>query len=207
VDEGLAGGRTRDADFWLASAGYDYYFASSFASTAAPSPSHALAQMKELSKRGRTNFESWSRAAGLEHASKNSSEKRLESLSIIYDVIRTNYVDNEGVRNFERFSSEAAFEVVEAKARFLISSLQSVGSFAYLGYESVLALLALQQLHSIQNTLEPNYSAIISDLTRGPDRIISEEVVKSIGLNRTERSIRSNTDILRESVSDLAKRI
>jgi hypothetical protein len=207
VDEGLSGGSPRDADFWLASAGYDYYFASSFAATVLPAPSHALAQMKELSKRGRTNFESWSRAAALEHASKNSCERRLEGLSIIYDIIRTNYVENEGVRNFERFSSEAAFEVVDAKARFFLSSMQSVDSFAYLGYESVLAFLALQQLHSIQNSSEPNYTAIITDLTRGPDRIISEEVVKSIGLNRTERSIRANADILRESVSDLAKRI
>ncbi len=206
VDEGLSRGSATDADYWLASAGYDYYFASNFAATALPAPSHALAQMQALSKRGRTNFESWSRATGLERASRSSSERRLEGLSIVYDAIKTSYSEKEGVRTFDRFSSAAAFEVVDAKARFLLSSLQSVDSYAYLGFESVLALSALQQLHSMKSSLEPNYTAIITDLTHGRDRIISEEVVKSMGLTRTERSIRENTDILRESVSDLAKR-
>ncbi len=207
VDEGLAKGGARDADFWLVSAGYDYCFASSYAATTVPAPSHVLNQMQALSKRGRINFESWSRATGLERASKSSSERRLEGLSIIYDVMRTSHLDNEGVRTFDRFSSAAAFEVVDAKVRFLLSSLQSVDTYAYLGFESVLALSALLQLHSIRSSSEPNYTAIVTNLTRGPDRIISEEVVKSIGLNRTERSVRENADILRESVSDLAKRI
>ncbi len=207
VDEGLSRGGARDADFWLVSAGYDYCFASNFAATAVPAPSHALAQMQALSKRGRTNFESWSRATGLERASKSSSERRLEGLSIIYDIMRTSHLENEGVRTFDRFSTAAAFEVVDAKAKFLLSSLQSVDSYAYLGFESVLAISALLQLQSIKISLEPNYTGIITNLTRGADRIISEEVVKSMGLNRTERTIRENADILRESVSDLAKRI
>ena len=207
VDEVLSQENEADADFWLASAGYDYYFASSFAATITPAPSHVLKQMKDLSKRGRTNFESWSRATGLDHASRGSSERRLEGLSVVYDIIRTTFMESKAARTLERFSTDSAFEVVQTKARFLLSSLQSVDSYAYLGIESVLALAALQQLNSIRQSIEPNYSEIISELTVGPNRIISEDVVKSMGLTRSERTIRRNADILRESVSDLAKRI
>lgn len=207
VEEALTKGRVVDADLWLLAAGYDYSFASGFASGMVPAPSHILRQMKDLSKGGRTNFEAWSMATGLEHASRTSSRERLDGLSIIYDVMRTASVEGDSERRLSGYSSEAAFSVVESKATYLASSLQPADSYSFLGLESVVTLRALQELHSLMHHSEPDYGAIVTDLTIGAGRFISERVIKSLGLKRSERVIRRNADILRESVSDIAKRI
>lgn len=207
VDEALQKGRVGDADFWLLAAGYDYAFSCEYGAGEIPSPSHLLKQMKDLSKRARTNFESWSRATGLEHSSRNSAGKRLEALSILWDVLNTGFVRNEMTHTLERYTSDAAYETVDAKAKALISSLQSVDVYAYLGLEFVRALQGIQQLQAAKDAVEPDLGSIVTQLTTGPERIISESVINSIGLRRSARTIRRNASILQESVADLAKRI
>ena len=207
ADEALGKNSVLDANFWLTAAGYDFALASIYASEATPAPSHILKQMKTISSTGEASFTEWSASVGLEQSSREACEKRLDGLSTVYDIISSSGADARSNRLIEVRRTEHAVKVLYAKARNLIDSLQSVDCFAYLGYEAVTTLFALLELQSIKESAEPEYGAIVSVLTKGRLGIISEAVIKELGWRRDEKTLTRATDLLRQAISDQAKRI
>ncbi len=172
-----------------------------------PSPSHVLGQIKALPRRRPSAFKPWADAFGLELASRVTCENRLEGLSVVYDVIRTSRIGAEATPMFGRYREIEAVQVMEAKARELLDSMQSAGCFAFLGQEVVQSVFDLYILHVSQLAKEKDYSRIIRELTVGGDRLISEDVVKSLGLVRGPEVITSATAGLKSAVSALAKKV
>ena len=207
ADEALGKNSAIDADFWLTAAGYDFALSSFYASEVTPAPSHILKEMKTISSKGEASFTEWSASVGLEQASRESCTKRLDGLSTIYDIMISSGADARSNRLIEARRTEHAVEILHAKARNLLDSLQSVDCFAYLGYEAVYSLFALLELQSIKESVEPEYGSIVNALTKGRLGIISEEVIKELGWGRDERTLRRSMELLRQAISDQAKRI
>jgi hypothetical protein len=211
VDELLSAGEAREADFWLMSAACDYASAVLLNADVSPAPSHILAQFKSIPRKKRSktagDFRAWSEALGLELASKASCENRLEALSVVYDVLRTSAVSPALVPLLGRYADPEAFMLVKIKAEALLGSMQAVECFSYLGTEAVSSVLDLYSLHAAKLSKERDLTSTIRDLTVGEDRLISEEVLKSLGLVRSIEMLRHAKDVLKTAVSQLAKKI
>ncbi len=195
-----------DADFWLLCAGYDFSFATLYSRGIIPAPSHILDQMKHL-PRSPTRFRDWGDAVGLSFASRASCENRLEGLSVVYDFMRSVEPDSEMLRVLARYRSADSIELVREKATFLLGSMQSVDSFAYLGVETVRTLLELTEYRSHDLKAEPEPSKTIEFLTSGKDRLIAQDVIRLLGLVRPKEWVARAADKLRDSVSQMAKLI
>ena len=193
-----------DADFWLLCAGYDFSFASLYSKGVVPAPSHILDQMKHL-PRSPTRFRDWSDAVGLALASRASCENRLEGLSVVYDFMRSVDPDSEMLRVLARYRSADSIDLVREKSTFLLRSMQSVDSFAYLGVEAVRTLLDLTEYRSHELNAEPEPSKTIEFLTSGKQRLIAQDVIRLLGLVRSKELIGLAADKLRDSVSLMAK--
>ena len=207
ADELVSEKETREADLSLLSAARDFAYAELLMGGVTPSPSHLLGQIKALPKRRPSSFKYWADAFGLELASRVSCENRLEGLSVIYDVVRTSRIGEETAPLFGRYRELEAVQVMGAKSAELLDSMQSAECFAYLGQEVVRSLFDLYILHVSKIGIEKDYSRVIRELTVGSDRLISEEVVKSLGLVRAPEVITSATAGLKSAVSALAKKI
>ncbi len=207
ADEALRKNSVADADFWLSSAGYDFSLASLYASEMTPAPSHVLKQMKAVSRKGEASFTEWSSAVALERSSRRSCERRLDGLSTIYDIISSTVAEGRSTQLIETRRSEYSVDILQAKAKNLLDSMQSVDCFAYLGYDAILTLSALLELQSIKGSMEPDYGLIVTALTKGKLQIISEEVITSLGWTRSEKEVTMTMDLLRQGISDQAKRI
>ncbi len=207
ADEALRKNSVADADFWLSSSGYDFALASLYASEVTPAPSHILKQMKTVSRKGEASFTEWSSAVGLERSSRRSCERRLDGLLTIYDIISSTVLEGRSSQLIETRRSEYSVEILQAKAKNLIDSMQSVDCFAYLGFDAILTLSALLELQSLRRSMEPDYGLIVTAVTKGKVQIISEEVIKSLGWTRSEKDVTRTMDLLREGISDQAKRI
>jgi len=207
VDELLAADETVDADFWLLSAACDYAYAELLNSEMVPAPSHLLSQIKSIPKGKRVSFKSWADASGLELASRASCENRLESLSVVYDVLRTTSASVEVLPQLGRYKDAEAFTLLEMKAGELMDSMQSVECFSYLGTETVRSVIDLYSLHASNLEMAKDYTNTIRDLAFGKDRLISEEVLRSLGLVRSSQMLRDAAVGLKTAVSALAKKI
>ncbi|HVC26849.1 MAG TPA: hypothetical protein VND40_01685 [Nitrososphaerales archaeon] len=206
VDEKV-GGNFPEADFWLTSAATDLCVAEIFSSLQVPSPSHLFAQMKGLSKRKSAIFKEWTDASGFKLASRSFCENRLEALSVIYDVLRTTAMDMPMSLRFGRYRSEDAVAIVRGKALELLESRETVECYSFLGYEIVRTVLDLHAMHRYALKKEPDYSNVTGELTSGPDRLISEDLLKAMGIVRQPELVKAGADSLRSAVSALAARI
>ncbi len=207
VDELLSEKETQEADLSLLSAARDFAYADLLMNGTVPSPSHVLGQIKMLPKRRPTSFKVWADAFGLELASRVSCENRLEGLAVIYDVLRTSSGEVDPASQFGRYREIEAVEVMEMKVGDLLESMQSAECFSFLGQEVIQSLFDLYVLHVTRLSREKDYSRVVRDLTVGDDRLISEDVVKLLGLVRGSEIIRGATPGLKSAVSALAKRI
>jgi hypothetical protein len=54
---------------------------------------------------------------------------------------------------------------------------------------------------------EPDYADVTGDLTSGPDRLISDELLREMGIVRKRELVRAGADSLRSAVSALAAKI
>jgi len=207
VEELLAVGQPREADYWLLSAACDFAESELITNGVVQAPSHILAQLKSISRRKPSNFKQCADGFGLELSSKASCDNRLEAISVIYDVLRNTSMAGDLAAQMAAYREPDAVKVIAMKAKELEESMQSVECYAYLGLIVVKSLMDLYTLHTAKISLETDYSNIVRDLTVGDDRLISEEVVKSLGLVRTPENIREATKGLSQSVSLLAKRI
>ena len=196
-----------EADFWLTAAATDLCVAEIFSSLQVPSPSHLFAQMKGLSRRKSAIFKEWTDASGFKLASRPSCENRLEALSVLYDVLRTTAMDMPMSLKFGRYRSEDAVAIVRGKALELLESRETVECYSFLGYETVKTVLDLHAMHCYALRKEPDYSNVTGDLTSGPDRLISEDLLKAMGVVRPPELVKAGADSLRSAVSALASRI
>jgi hypothetical protein len=206
VDENV-GQNLPEADFWLTSAATDLCAAEIFSSLQVPSPSHLFAQMKGLSKRKPATFKEWTDAAGFKLASRTSCENRLEALSVLYDVLRTTTMDMPMSLKFGRYRSEDAIAVVRGKALELIEARETVECYSFLGYEIVRTVLDLHAMHCYVLKREPDHSNVTGELTSGPDRLISDELLGGMGIARQSELVKAGAESLRSAVSALAARI
>jgi hypothetical protein len=206
VDDTLSEKKLLEADLWLLSAGYDFAQAELLSRGTIPRPSHLLYQMKSVSKGRGAGFRQWAGACGLELASRASCEIRLEAVSIIYDVLRTTGAGPSLSMRLGRYASRESSEILGAKANEILASMESAECYSFLGQEVTKSLLDLYLLRASRRSREPDYD-VTGDLTAGKDRLISMDVIKALGLVRTEQIIRTASEGLKSSVSLLAKRI
>ncbi len=206
VDEKV-GENLPEADFWLTSAATDLCLSEIFSSLQVPSPSHLFAQMKGLSRRKSATFKEWTDASGFKLASRSSCENRLEALAVLYDVLRTTAMDMPMSLKFGRYRSEDAIAIVRGKALELLDSRETVECYSFLGYEIVRTVLDLHAMHCYALKKEPNYSNVTGELTLGPDRLISDELLRGMGIVRQTQLVKAGADSLRSAVSALASRI
>jgi hypothetical protein len=207
VDQLLSEKETTEADFSLLFAARDFAYADLLMNGVIPSPSHVLGQVKGLPKRTPSIFKVWADAFALELASRVSCENRLEALSVIYDVIRTSGAGTDAAALYGRYRVVESVKVMELKARELLDSMQSAECYAFLGQEAVRSLFDIYEMHVSKLSKEKDYSRIIRELTVGDDRLISEEVVKSLGLVRATEVIAASAEGLKGAVASLAKDI
>lgn len=206
VDE-LVARNTREADFWLVSAANDLGVSEVFSSKQVPSPSHLFSQMKGLSNKRAGSFREWTEASGFRLASRASCENRLETLGVLYDILRTTAMDMPMSLRFGRYRSEDAMAVVRGKANELLRSLETIECYSYLGNEVVKTVLDLHAMHCYAIGREPDYSNVTGDLTAGADRLISEDLLGGMGIVRTAELVRAGADSLRSAVSSLATKM
>lgn len=206
VDE-MVDGNLHEADFWLTSAAADLCVSEIFSSLQVPSPSHLFAQMKGLSRRKSAIFKEWTDASGFKLASRSSCENRLEALAVLYDVLRTTSMDMPMSLKFGRYRSEDAVAIVRGKALELLESRETVECYSFLSYEIVRTVLDLHAMHCYTLKKELDYSNVTGELTSGPDRLISEELLRAMGIVRQPELVKAGADSLRSAVSALASRI
>jgi len=206
VDENVAQD-IHEADFWLTSAATDLCVSEIFSSLQLPSPSHLFAQMKGLSKRKSANFKEWTEASGFNLASRTSCENRLENLAVLYDVLRTTAMGMPMSLKFGRYRAQDAMAIVHGKATELLQSLEIVECYSFLGYEMVRTVLDLHAMHCYGLGKEPDYSNVTGELTSGPDRLISEELLRGMGIVRQSQLVKAGADSLRSAVSALATKM
>ena len=193
-----------DADFWLVSAAVDLAVSEVFSSQQLPAPSHLLTQMKGLSKRKSASFKEWSEASGLGLASRTSCENRLEAIAILHDVLKTTSMDTKMALKFGRYRSDDAVAIVRQKAGELLASRDTVECFSFLGVEAVRTVLDLHAVHCHSLGKKPDYANVTSELASGPDRLISQELLRGLGLTRHPGLVKPGANALRAAVSSLA---
>lgn len=206
VDEMLVS-NLPEADFWLTAAAGDLCLSEIYSSLQAPSPCHLFAQMKALSRKRSASFREWTEASGFKLASRESCENRLETLGVLYDFMRTTAMDMQMSLRFGRYRAEEAVAVVRSKASELIQSLETVECYSYLGLETVKTVLDIDALHCHTLGKVPDYANVTGRLTTGPDRLLSEELLRGMGIVRSPELVKSGADSLRSAVSALATKM
>jgi hypothetical protein len=194
-----------EADFWLTAAAIDLSVSEIFSSLQVPSPSHLFAQMRGISRRKSASFKEWTEASGFKLASRVSCENRLETLAVLYDVMRTTAMDMPMSLRFGRYRAEDAIAIVRGKATELLQSLEIIECYSFLGCEIVETVLDLLAMHCYALKKEPDYSNVTGELTSSPDRLISEELLKGMGIVRPSQLVKAGADSLRSAVSTRAK--
>lgn len=183
-----------EADFWLLAASYEFAYAFLFSRETVPSPSHLLSQLRAASKGAAKSFEGVSIGAGLESATRAGCGTRLDGVKVLQDLLR----EGSESATAESEWSEARTEILDAKARELITRVELAECYSYLGQELVDDVLSVQKRH-------PKRS--VGSLIGGGNKLLGERLVKQLGLSRGEESVRSGLDVLRRQVVQLAKKI
>jgi hypothetical protein len=203
AEEALSVSSTVDADFWLLSASYEFAFAWLFSDETPPSPSHILAQLRETQSRSARRFVAFSRAAGLEQASRGACENRLDGLSVIFDVIETS---EEGEAERRPATARAGYEVVKRKAQDMLSATQPVDCYSFLGHVVCSSFPSLAVRGRAGGRKEKDASKVVTGVA-GEGGLLSDRVVKQLGLTRSERMVARGVEALRDEVTKLAKSI
>ncbi|MDG6985960.1 MAG: hypothetical protein JRM73_04350 [Nitrososphaerota archaeon] len=183
-----------EADFWLLAASYEYAYAFLFSRETVPSPSHLLSQLRGASKGAAKSFEGVSIGAGLDSATRAACGTRLDALAVLHDLLR----EGSESATAESEWSEARTDVLDAKARELITRVELAECYSYLGQELVDDVLSVQRRH-------PKRS--VGSLIGGGNKLLGERLVRQLGLSRDEKSVKSGLEVLKRQVVQLTKRI
>lgn len=202
ADEALSKSAPQDADFWLLSAAYDFAFAWLYSLEVRPAPSHLLEQLRSHSKGSSRRYEAFSRAAGLERASRTECELRLDSVSVLFDVLDAPHAEPEVAKPS---STRVTYQIVKQKSDQLGRTIQHADCYSFLGYQVADTVQALSRFRASEG-IGSEQSLLVSSLSKGQERLISETVVQGLGLRRQERTLREGLSALREQVSSLAKK-
>ncbi len=190
--EALQRGSLVDADFWLLAASYEYAYAWLLSKEVMPCPSHLLSQLRGASRGRARGFEGFSMGAGLEAAGRAGCGARLEGVTVLHDLLIER---SRGVTTSPSWST-ARIESISAKARELVTRVELAECYSFLGQELVDDLMALLKLSSKRS---------LGSLTSGGERLLGERLVRQLGVARTEKSVKTGLDALREQVSSLAR--
>jgi hypothetical protein len=191
-EEALAKGRLVDADFWLLAATYEFAYAWLFSKEVFPSPSHILFQLREASTGEPGRFGAFSAGCGLEAAGRAGCGARLEGATVLHDLLR----EGSKAATAESEWSEVRTRILDAKARELITRIELAECYSFLGQDVVDCILALVKQH-------PRSS--VQSLSTGESRLLSERLVRQLGIARSEKAIRSGLTLVKEQISLLAK--
>lgn len=200
ADEALSRQAVRDADFWLLAAAYDFAFAWLYSLEVMPSPSHLLGQLKDNVGGHSGMFEAFVGAAGLDQASRASCEARLDSVAVLYDVLDTPGQDMESEGR-----GRINYEVAKRKAASLADGAQLADCYAFLGCEVVEALPHMLEPRKAAGGRVQEQSMLVSLLSKGEDKMISETVIDGLGIRRPRESVEVALKSLRHQVSELAR--
>lgn len=205
ADAALSKELVGDADFWLLSAANEFAFAWLYSCETAPAPSHVLEQLKIHSNKSPRSYEAFSKAVGLEKASRGSCRERLEALSIVYDAVNASEAGED--EDVGLNATKAAFDIVRAKSDFLTNAIMHVDCYAFLGLEVCNALPLVSAVRSSALGVEIDQAQIVTSLSQGDQRIIGDRVIRGIGLTRPAQAIGNGIEGLRTEISNLAKNI
>ena len=78
----------------------------------------------------------------------------------------------------------------------LLESRETIECYSFLGYEVVRTVLDLHAMHCYSLKKEPDYSNVTKELTSGPDRLISDELLKGMGIVRQAELVKAGADSL-----------
>ena len=193
AESALAKGSLVDADLWLLAASYEFGYALLLSNEALPSPSHLMAQLREGSKGNPRGFEGMSMGAGLESAGRAGCGARLEGVTVLHDVLREGSKEATSESEWPKVRTE----IVAAKVEELVTRAELAECYSFLGQELVDGMITLLKLHPKRT---------LTSLTEGKDRLLGERLVRQLGLARTERTVRSGLDALRQQVSLLSRK-
>jgi hypothetical protein len=205
ADEALSKSRRSDANFWLDTAGYDFAYAWLYASGVAPAPSHLLSQLKALSHKSSEKYVAFSRAVGLERASRRACEDRLDAISVVQDAVTAS--ESPEPEGMDSASARTALEIVRAKAGFMTDSIMHVDCYSFLGLVLCSVLPELSLVHSRASGTDVEQSGLVSTLSEGDHKMVGERVVRGLGLERGASTVEAGVDVLRTEVSNLAREI
>lgn len=200
--ESLSSGNVRGADFWLLVASYHYAYAWLYAQEVLPAPSHLLRQLKEHGLGDSGFLAAFSRGAALGRSTRQGCASRLEAISVLYDSVRSNQrVPPRG----RPALLPVRLEVVRAKAIELVGTVDLAECYSYLGQEVAGAMLALLGLTG-HETAERKQSVAVGRIFEGENRMLSDLLLKELGLARGKAAIEAACQELNEQVTSLAKR-
>ncbi len=191
------------SNYWLLSASYDFAASWLYTLETVPSPSHLLMELRGVPSGSPKNFEAFSKGAGLAMASRRECARRLEAVSVLYDLLSAGRVDEGGGG---APSSAAGYQVVRRKTSALAEEMDHAESYSYLGLEVVRMTTAVSRARGpapgggrMDSTLR---------LLQGKDDgVLSERLLADMGLTRPMREISEAIAALRDRVATLARRI
>jgi hypothetical protein len=196
-----------DADFWLLAAGYEFSFATVYATRSTPCPSHILEQMKKVSKSRHYKFQEWANSIGLELSSREACENRIEGMAVLYDLMKSTEPKSDLASSLSKYRMEESFQIVKNKATYLLDQRQMVDSYAYLGLEAVKTLTDLLAVRAANSGRDVDYATPITSLTVGERKIISEELIHSIGIQRSVIMLEEVSRALSGAIAHQARRV
>ncbi len=203
ADDALSKDSMPDADFWLLSAGYDFAYAWLYSTGGVPAPSHVLGQLRDRSRGKSRMYEAFSKAVGLEGASRASCIARLEALSVIFDL-------KEGPPQESDAASPTglrlSYEILRRKSAFLVGEMQQADCYSFLGLEVSRSLPEILRTHRTIKQDEELDTAVVSSLSEGEGKLIGEGLMRSLGIQRKERAIKEGLVSLREQISSLTRK-
>lgn len=209
ASDALSKGSHLDADYWLLMASYDYAYSYIFSKETSPSPSHLLNQLKERSRGASRTFESFSKGAGLETASRANCQSRLDAVGVLYDVLSGDHERRDrkgrgagGDGATKQVWSTVRLSCVELKTKDLAERVEHAECYSYLGTEMLNALRELTTLEggTSRRVLGPEA------LAAGKDRLLGERLLRDMGFARDRDAIKEGIGLLRAQVSGLARR-
>ena len=144
-------------------------------------------------------FEAFSRSAGLEEASREACNSRLEALGVVYDLMELP-AGREAAAS--PGSVRATFDLVRAKASAALGESQPVEAFSFLGLEITRCLpRALAGRLGRRETSE-----VLGPISGSGQRLLAESVVESLAIRKSAEAVESELARLRGEVSRLTRK-
>jgi hypothetical protein len=144
-------------------------------------------------------FETFSKATGLDAASRAACEGRLEALALIYDLAET---PTKGKEVASPESVRASYELLRRKSMAILQASQPAESFCFLGLE-----VARRLPQVLKNRLGGREtSEVFTVLSGGENRLLAQSVVRALGIDRSPDAIRRTLGALRSQLSMLARK-